>query len=89
MKGKYKATGCARFFIALLILAPLAYIGASYYNGQNGLENVKRLIGWDGSKEEVDRSDVADLQKQLQELKRENRDLSQKLADCQEEQSNL
>jgi len=45
MSSKYKATGCARFFIVLIILAPLAYLGASYYNGEDGIENVKNLLG--------------------------------------------
>jgi len=45
MSSKYKVTGCARFFLVLIILAPLAYLGASYYNGQDGIENVKKLIG--------------------------------------------
>ena len=42
---KYKATGCARFFIVLLILAPLAYVGASLYNNQNPIDNIKELLG--------------------------------------------
>lgn len=42
---KYKATGCARFFLVMLILAPLAYIGASYYNGQDPIANIKGLFG--------------------------------------------
>ena len=45
MSSKYKVTGCARFFVALIILAPLAYLGASYYNGEDGIENVKTLLG--------------------------------------------
>jgi len=42
---KHKMTGCARFFIAIIILAPLAYLGASYYNGQDGIQNIKNLLG--------------------------------------------
>ena len=45
MSSKYKATGCARFFLVLIILAPLAFLGASYYNGEDGIENVKSLLG--------------------------------------------
>lgn len=41
---KFKLTGFARFFIAMVILAPMAYIGASYYNGQDGIENLKNLF---------------------------------------------
>jgi flagellar motility protein MotE (MotC chaperone) len=32
------------FFFAMLILAPLAYIGASYANGEDGIENFKNLF---------------------------------------------
>ena len=42
---KYKATGCARFFVVMLILAPLAYVGASLYNGQDPIQNIKDLFG--------------------------------------------
>ena len=49
MSSKYKATGCARFFLVLIILAPLAYLGASYYNGEDGIENVKNLLGIESS----------------------------------------
>lgn len=47
MASKYKATGCARFFFVLIILAPLAYLGASYFNGEDGIQNIKDLIGID------------------------------------------
>lgn len=40
----YKTTGCFRFALFMIILAPLAYLGASYYNGQDGLQNVKNLF---------------------------------------------
>ncbi|MFM8362193.1 MAG: hypothetical protein ACKOA4_05805 [Haliscomenobacter sp.] len=39
-----KLTGFARFFILMLILAPLAYIIASYANGQDGVANIKKLL---------------------------------------------
>lgn len=43
-RTKFKMTGFARFFFAMLILAPLAYIGASYANGEDGIENFKNLF---------------------------------------------
>lgn len=39
----YKTTGCFRFAIFLLIFAPLAYLGASYYNGEDGIGNLKKM----------------------------------------------
>ena len=38
-------TGFSRFLVFMLIAAPLAYIGASYYNGQDGIQNIKNLLG--------------------------------------------
>ncbi len=40
-----KITPFARFFVFLIFFTPLAYVGASYYNGQNGIQNIKNLIG--------------------------------------------
>ncbi len=37
-------TGCARFFIFLLLFTPLVLIGVSYYNGSNPFEQVKELL---------------------------------------------
>jgi hypothetical protein len=44
MPRPYKTTGCFRFFLFLIILAPLAYIGASYYHGQDGIGNLVNLF---------------------------------------------
>jgi len=41
---KFKLTGFARFFFVMIFLAPLAYIGASYANGEDGIENIKNLF---------------------------------------------
>ncbi len=41
---KFKLTGFARFFLVMIILAPLAYVGASYANGEDGIENFKNLF---------------------------------------------
>lgn len=45
MARKLKLTGFARFFLLLLILTPIAYMVASYVNGEDGLKNFKELIG--------------------------------------------
>lgn len=44
MAKKYKLTGCARFLIFLLIVAPLVFFGVSYFQGENPLGQVKDLI---------------------------------------------
>jgi hypothetical protein len=43
-RKKMKLTGFARFLLVMVVLAPLAFIGASYYNGEDGLENLKNLF---------------------------------------------
>ena len=43
-RKKFRLTGFARFLLIMIILAPLAFIGASYYNGENGIENFKNLF---------------------------------------------
>lgn len=51
MSKKYKLTGCARFFIFLLIVAPIVYFAVSYFQGENPftllkdtVENVKEQV---------------------------------------------
>jgi hypothetical protein len=81
MARKLKLTGFARFFILLLILTPIAYMVASYVNGEDGLGNIKRLIGiaeqTDSPAEErkgqtttlpVETSDTQGLEEQIQAL---------------------
>ena len=51
---KLKMTGFARFFIAMLIIAPLSFLGASYYNGQDGIQNLKELLGLGGETTHVE-----------------------------------
>ena len=44
MRKKYKITGFARLLIFMIFFAPLAYIGASYYNGEDGIGKIKSLF---------------------------------------------
>lgn len=37
-------TGCARFFIALLILIPVAYFAAKFINGGEGIPEVEEFL---------------------------------------------
>ena len=47
MANKFRLTGFARFFFAMVIIVPLAYFGASYYNGEDGVAKFKEMIGID------------------------------------------
>lgn len=89
MAGKVKTTGFARFMLIMIIVAPLAYIGASYYNGQDGIENIKRLFtrgevaesNEGGSKDDTGGVSLfgGGLRKQVEELKAENVELKERL----------
>ncbi|MEM9824015.1 MAG: hypothetical protein AAF985_23220 [Bacteroidota bacterium] len=57
MSGKkLKMTGFALFFLAMLIIAPLSFLGASYYNGQDGIQNLKELLGLTEPSAQIERS---------------------------------
>ncbi|MEP7320374.1 MAG: hypothetical protein ABI761_00595 [Saprospiraceae bacterium] len=44
MSKSYKTTGCFRFVVFMVILAPIVYLAASYYNGQDGIQNIRNYI---------------------------------------------
>ena len=44
MAKKARLTVFSRFIIMMLVVGPLAFLGASYYNGENGMETVKDLF---------------------------------------------
>ena len=92
MAGKFKSTGFARFFMFLIIAAPLIYSGVAVFNGENPLESIKRDLGIETtvSNESApapdsnsNNSELADLENELRKLKDENRDLVEKLKNCQ------
>ncbi len=95
MSRKYKTTGCARFFLVVIILTPLAYLGASYYNGQDGWANLKRLIGIGGAEhqkqieeQESDlREEISRLTRELKQVEIEKARLESDLRACQEAQN--
>lgn len=45
MARRPKATGCTKFLLVMIILVPLAFIGASLYNGKNPVDAFKALLG--------------------------------------------
>jgi cell division protein FtsB len=91
IKKKLTLTPFARLFIVLLFAVPLSYIGASYYNGEDGIQNIKNLVGIGQSTTESvpaapTNDDSFDLKKeneqlrqQLEDLKRENDQLRQQI----------
>lgn len=81
--ARRKATPFARLLLFLIIFLPLAYLGAAYLNGEDGLANIKRLISGEPERTETiadapaaaasgDR--MADLEAEVARLERELRE---------------
>ncbi len=78
-KKKHQMTPFARLLLVLIIAAPASYIGASYYNGEDGIENIKKLFGA-GSTETTETRAVSNdknLEKENRFLLEQNRELKQ------------
>ncbi len=60
MAKKYKTTGCARFFLALIIIAPIAFFGAAYINGENGFDKLKELVRWESKSNTMDNDNYSE-----------------------------
>jgi len=79
MARKLKTTPFARFLIAMLFIVPLAFIGASYYNGEDPIQMIKDKLGLEkhvaeaGNEapivDEVVDEDTYDLRQEIELLK--------------------
>jgi hypothetical protein len=95
MTKRIRLTGFARFLFVMVILVPAAYIGASYYNGEDGFQNLKTLLGIEtsqsGSNTNAERTNKnkpniksttnAALESRIEALEEENRDLKVQIRD--------
>jgi len=45
MATRTKMTPFARLLLVILIVAPIAFVGASYYNGEDPIANIKSMVG--------------------------------------------
>ena len=87
---RYKATGCARFIVVLIVLIPLAYFGAKMIGGKgipqvdNFIQNIfspntedtaSPTISQDRSEVTRLKKDNESLRKELDYLKKENKRL--------------
>lgn len=84
MRPKYKMTGCARFFIFLIIFIPAVYFGAAYFRGDDGVGILKNFwhntfgtststVDTPAASEET--YQIENLEKELEKAKAEIRDL--------------
>ncbi len=72
-RRKSQMTVTSRFLIFLIIFAPLAYIGASFINGEDGIQNIKNIFGGEDkteSQEVVEKVDPTELKAEIARLER-------------------
>ncbi len=93
MAGKRKMTGFARLLLALIIIVPGAYIGASYMSGEDGIENVKKIIGLENAANSTEKKEssknvaegsacelqINSFKKQVKNLRYENEKLREEI----------
>jgi predicted RNase H-like nuclease (RuvC/YqgF family) len=84
MRPKYKMTGCARFFIFLIIFIPAVYFGAAFFRGEDGVQIIKDFWHKTFSPSETtssspeqsdDTYQIKNLEEELKKAKDEIRDL--------------
>lgn len=92
MRPKHKVTGCARFFIFLIIFVPIVFFGAAYFRGEDGWQLLKdqyhSLFGKpsrDSKTNDRDTYRIEDLQEDLDDARNEIRDLRNQLREKEKE----
>ena len=77
MARKYKSTGCARIFLVLIIVAPIAFFLASYINGSDPMETIRSLFNDEESStavvgtDRIDDDSVTELKEQIERLEKD------------------
>jgi len=51
MARRIRVTGFTRFLLVMIILIPLAFVGASLYNGKDPIVEAKKLLGMEETTE--------------------------------------
>jgi hypothetical protein len=60
-KSKLRMTGFARLLIAMIVILPLAFLGATFIKGGDGLTDLKEMMGISSSDSEVVKDVEADV----------------------------
>lgn len=63
MATRTKMTPFARLLLVILVVAPLAYLGSSYYKGEDPLKNITDTFSGSSDKIETVKSDLSSMSK--------------------------
>ena len=86
MRPKYKVTGCARFFVFLIIFVPAVFFGAAYFRGENGVQIIKDFFsGITGGKDEAKEKAKAEETYNVDDLKKELEKANDEIKSLKEE----
>lgn len=75
MNSKYKATGFSKLLVFLILFTPIAYLGASYYNGEDGIGNIKKLLQTEKSKADQIKSKKKEIDKYERKIEKLTKDI--------------
>jgi peptidoglycan hydrolase CwlO-like protein len=53
-RNRIRVTGFTRFLLVMIIVVPLAYLGASYINGEDGMSKIQSWFNSDKTTEKVE-----------------------------------
>lgn len=63
-RRRFKLTGFSRFLIFMLFFVPIAYIGISYYQGEDGLQKAKEVVTNLSQKKVFDNNETKEVKPQ-------------------------
>jgi len=94
-RRKKKMTNFSKLLIFLLFATPVLFLGISYASGQNGIDNIKSLLGISKKTQDTSKSYVppatfsieekVELYQEIEEMKRELRDKNMQIKTLQME----
>lgn len=86
---KYKVTGCARFFIFLIIFVPAVFFGAAFLRGENGVQIIKdfyhSVFGGSSTSTKANDAGKAEDTYNIEDLKEELRKANEEIASLKKE----
>lgn len=93
MARKLKSTGFGRFLLFMIFLIPIAYLGAAYLNGEDGVGKLKNMLSGEETTAEVvstaNTSVTTDLEVTVEALKNEIDIKKERIEELEEENATL
>ncbi len=92
--NKRRITPVSKLILFLLISTPFIYLGISYATGQDGIGNIKSMLGFNKKTDKETKSYIPDnsisseerdqIYQQIEDMKRQLREKKQKISELEE-----